>query len=141
MDFEGYGKRPGQSPIDRLLEDSRTLSPAGVERAAAGWDRHVGAGEASYRKAEQAALRQIEATGKGADWDELRNRLLGLTERGTPMVAWRVEHGSTGHKGENALLGAALALVAGPELPAEHRDALLRPMAEALPWLATAAPR
>lgn len=136
MDVEGYGEREGQSALDRLLEDSRTLSPAGVERAAAGWERHAG-DRGAWHRAEQAALRELEASGEGERWDEVRNRLLGLTERGTPLVAWRAEHGDTGHRAENALLGAALAIVAD-RLDREHRETLLRPMAEAMPWLLTA---
>jgi len=138
VDVEGYGQRPGQTPIERLLEDSRTLSPAGVERVAAGWDHFAGGMHERYHAAERAALHIVEATGRTEEWDELRNELLGLTERGTPLVAWRVEHGEIGHKAETALLGAALALAASPELDAEHRETLLRPMSEALPWLLAA---
>jgi hypothetical protein len=136
MDLEGYGPRPGQEPVDRLLEDCRTLSPAGVERAAAGWERLVGSlGSGRYHEAERAALRHLESARRTPRWDDLRNRLLGLTERGTPLVAWRQEHGEVGHRAEAALLGAALALVAGPELDRPRRETLLGPMAEALPWL------
>jgi len=126
MDRDGYGAREGQTPVDRLLEDCRTLSPAGIERIAHGWlalaegDRHAG-----YVAAERAALRLLEQEGRSPRWDELRDRLLGLTERGTPLIAWRLEH------------GAALAIVAGPDLDRPHRETLLRPMAEALPWLLT----
>ena len=138
MDRDGYGAREGQTPVDRLLEDCRTLSPAGIERIAHGWvtlaegDRHAG-----YVAAERAALRLLEQEGRSPQWDELRDRLLGLTERGSPLVAWRLEHGETGHRAERALLGAALAIVAGPDLDRPHRETLLRPMAEALPWLLT----
>ena len=138
MDAEGYGERPGQTHMERLLEDSRTLSPAGVERVATGWDKFAGADHERYHESERAALRIVEATGRAEQWEELRNELLGLTERGTPMVAWRVEHGEIGHKAEAALLGAALAFAAGPELESQHRERLLRPMGEALPWLAAA---
>lgn len=132
-DTEGYGTRPGQTPLERLLEDCRTLSPAGVERVAQGWERHGGDGV--IHASEQAALGAVEASGRGSEWDDLRNRLLGLTERGQPLVAWRLEHGVTGHRAEDALLAAALALTAGEALDARHRAALLRPMSEALPWL------
>jgi hypothetical protein len=136
MDRDGYGTREGQTPLDRLLEDCRTLSPAGIERIAQGWVRLAeGERHAAHLAAERAALRLLEESRRGSEWDELRNRLLGLTERGTPMVAWKIEHGDTGHRAENALLGAALALLAGPDLAREHREALVRPMAEALPWL------
>jgi hypothetical protein len=136
MDRDGYGAREGQTPLDRLLEDCRTLSPAGIERVAQGWVRFSeGDHHAAHVAAERAALRVLEETNRGPEWDELRNRLLGLTERGTPLVAWRIEHGDTGHRAESALLAAALAIVAGPDLGREHREALLRPMGEALPWL------
>lgn len=135
-DTEGYGARLGQTPLERLLEDCRTLSPAGVERVAQGWEQHGGDGP--LHEAEQAALHAIEAARRGSQWDALRNRLLGLTERGQPLVAWRIEHGPTGHKAEDALLAAALALTAGDALDARHRTTLLRPMSEALPWLTEA---
>lgn len=136
MDRDGYGARQGQTSLDRLLEDCRTLSPAGIERIAHGWVRLAeGENHAAYVAAERDALRVLEETNRAPEWDDLRNRLLGLTERGTPMVAWKIEHGQAGHHAENALLGAALALLAGADLPREHRQALVRPMAEALPWL------
>jgi hypothetical protein len=136
IDREGYGPREGQSDIDRLLEDARTLSPLGVERAAQGWVSHAGAGaHESWHEAEQAALHVIETTLRAMAWDELRNRILGLTENKGSLVAWRQEHGETGHHAESALLGAALALMAQPQLDKTHRAVLLAPMAEALPWL------
>jgi hypothetical protein len=136
MDRDGYGNRPGQTAIERLLEDSRTLSPLGVERVASGWEHHAGSGtHDDYRKAERAALHVLETSGRARQWDELRNQLLGLTERPGAMVSWRVEHGNVGHKAEDALLGAALALLAGSDLDQPHHEALVRPMAEALPWL------
>jgi hypothetical protein len=136
MDRDGYGAREGQTPIDRLLEDCRTLSPAGIERIARGWVV-LAEGELhpAYLAAEQAAIKVLEGSGRGAQWDELRNRLLGLTEHGTPLIAWRIEHGEIGHRAEHALLGGALALVAGPDLDRHDREVLLRPLAEALPWL------
>ncbi|MBV9524787.1 MAG: hypothetical protein JOZ46_03100, partial [Candidatus Dormibacteraeota bacterium] len=76
MDTDGYGRRPGQTDIDRLLEDSRTLSPAGIERAAQGWDPSQ---EAGIHRAEAEALRLLERSDRGGEWDELRNRILGLT--------------------------------------------------------------
>ena len=135
-DSDGYGERPGQTDIDRLLEDCRTLSPLGVERVAQGYEAHAGRGShQSWHEAERAALHVLETTNRAPEWDALRNRLLGLTERGSALVAWRVEHGRVGHDAEDALLGAALALMARPRLDAAHERVLLRPMAEALPWL------
>jgi len=136
MDRDGYGPRLGQPDIDRLLEDARTLSPLGVERAAEGWVKHAGAGaHESWHEAERAALHVLETTLRAPAWDELRNRILGLTENRGALVAWRAEHGEKGHHAEDALLGAALALMAHPELDAAHARTLLAPMAEALPWL------
>jgi hypothetical protein len=133
VDREGYGPRPDQSDLDRLLEDCRTLSPAGIERIAAAWDRR--GHQADFPAAEKAALHQIEQLGRGESWDDIRNRLLGLTERGTPLVAWRAEHGAVGHKAEDALMAAALAIMARPALDRHHARTLLEPMAQALPWL------
>jgi hypothetical protein len=136
MDRDGYGVREGQTALERLLEDCRTLSPAGIERIAQGWARFAG-GEhhAAYHAAERAALRLLEQQDRTPQWDEVRDRLLGLTERGDALVSWRQEHGDTGHQAEDALLGAALALLAGPDLHRPDREALVRPMAEGLPWL------
>ncbi len=135
-DDDGYGPRPGQGDVDRLLEDARTLSPLGVERAAAGWVEHAGSGgHPQWHEAERAALHVLETTNRAPRWDELRGRILGLTESRGAMVAWRAEHGEKGHHAESALLGAALALVAGPDLDRAHHRVLVAPMAEALPWL------
>jgi hypothetical protein len=136
MDRDGYGVREGQSALERLIEDCRTLSPAGIERIAHGWAR-FGGGEhhAAYLAAERAALQLLEREDRSSRWDELRDGLLGLTERGNALISWRQEHGDTGHQAERALLGAALALLAGPDLDRSDREALVRPMAEGLPWL------
>ena len=141
IDRDGYGPRPGQNNIDRLLEDARTLSPLGVERAAQGWVERSGSGtHAAWRDAERAALHVLETTRRTPAWDDLRGRILGLTEKRDALVAWRLEHGDTGHHAENALLGAALAIMASPELDAAHSRVLLAPMAEALPWLTSGVP-
>jgi hypothetical protein len=43
------------------MEDVRVLSPAGVERVALGWDRHVGKHALqALRDAEKAALHAVE---------------------------------------------------------------------------------
>ena len=61
IDAEGYGYRAGDEGIDRLLRDARTLSPAGIERAAWGWDRHEDpALMQRFHDAERAALRALE---------------------------------------------------------------------------------
>ena len=137
-DSDGYGARPGQSDVDRLLEDARTLSPLGVERVAQGWVEHAGSGtHPAWHEAERAALHALETSKplRTPEWDELRNRILGLTENRSALVAWKLEHGEVGHHAEDALLGAALALLAGSSLDARHRRVLAAPMAKALPWL------
>ena len=136
VDAEGYGFPDHQKTVSRLVEDIRILSPAGVERAAQGWDKHGRLhGLDEIHKAEKAALHAIEQQGRGAAWDEVRRNLFGLTESGNSLVSWKAEHGEVGHKAENAAFMAALALVAGNLVGTEQQAALLRPMAEALPWL------
>ncbi len=133
--------RPGgylgsEQGADRLLSDLQVMSGAGIERAAWGWDRHEDAAALQrYRDAERAALRLLEASDRVGDWDDLRRRILDLTEGRGSLVAWRDEHGPAGHRAEQAALGAGLALLAGAQLAEDDRIALLRPMDEALPWL------
>jgi len=56
-DAEGYGYRGDEQGLDRLLSDARTLSPAGIERAAWGWDRHEDPRIMErFHQAERAAL-------------------------------------------------------------------------------------
>jgi hypothetical protein len=136
VDAEGYGFPDHQKTIPRLIEDIRILSPAGVERAAQGWDKHTRLhGLDEIHKAEKAAAHVIEQQGRGQAWDEVRRSLFGLTESGNSLVSWKAEHGEVGHKAENAAFMAALALVAGNLIDKQQQAALLRPMSEALPWL------
>lgn len=136
VDVEGYGFPEKKRTIARLMEDIRVLGPAGVERVAQGWDDHVGEkGLAAFRDAEKAALHAIEQADRGPAWDEVRRTLFGMTESGTALVSWRAEHGEMGHKAENAAFAAALGLLADGLISKEQQEALLRPLAEALPWL------
>jgi hypothetical protein len=150
QDTDSYGVRESQSGIDRLLEDCRTLSPSGIERIAQSWqtgvapgwiDRVTGHHEASsaehdaWHQAERAALHVLEATNRAPAWDDLRNRILDLTEHHDALVSWREEHGEVGHRAEDALLGAALALSARPELDGTHERIFLGPLSATLPWL------
>jgi hypothetical protein len=136
VDAEGYGFPEHKRTIARLMEDVRILSPAGVERVAQGWDEHVGeSGRGAFREAEKAALHAIEQADRGAAWDEVRRTLFGLTESGAALISWRAEHGDLGHKAENAAFAAALGLLADGLISKPQQEALLRPMAEALPWL------
>ena len=73
VDAEGYGFPEHQRTLARLMEDIRILSPAGVERAAQGWDRHARLhGLQAIHDAEKAAIHAIEKANRGAAWDEVR---------------------------------------------------------------------
>ncbi len=136
LDAEGYGFPEHKRTLARLMDDVRILSPSGVERVAAGWDEHVGEkGLPAFREAEKKALHAIEQADRGQAWDEVRRTLFGLTESGAALISWRAEHGEMGHKAENAAFAAALGLLADGLISKEQQETLLRPMAEALPWL------
>lgn len=135
-DAEGYGYREGEEGIDRLMNDARVLSPAGIERAAWGWDRHEDpAAMQRFHDAERAALRQLEQSNRSSTWDNARQRILDLTEGRSSLVSWKAEHGDLGHKAERSLLGAALGLLTRDRISHDQYVTLVRPMAEALPWL------
>jgi hypothetical protein len=136
LDAEGYGFPEHERTLARLIADIRVMGPSGVERAAQGWDRHVGKhGLAEFHAAEKAATHAIEQADRGSAWDTFRSSLFGLTESGEALVSWKAEHGEIGHKAEDAAFGAALALVAGNLINRHQFATLVRPMAEALPWL------
>jgi hypothetical protein len=136
IDADGYGFPEHGPTLARLMEDVRVLSPAGVERVARGWDLHVGTkGLGEFQEAERAALHAIEQAERGAAWDQVRSSLFGLTESGDALVSWKAEHGDIGHKAERAAFAAALGLVASNLIGKVQATALMRPMAEALPWL------
>ena len=135
-DQDGYGYRQEDRSLDRLLQDARVLSPAGIERAAWGWDRHEDpAAMERFHEAERAALRALEQRDRGQEWEDARRRILDLTEGRTSLEDWKAEHGDLGHKAERALIGAALAILARDEISHDQYLTLARPMAEALPWL------
>ncbi|HVC77198.1 MAG TPA: hypothetical protein VND96_11870 [Candidatus Micrarchaeaceae archaeon] len=136
LDAEGYGFPEHEHTLARLMDDIRVLSPSGVERVARGWDEHVGArGLPVFHDAEKAATHAIEQADRGPAWDLVRSSLFGMTESGEALVSWKAEHGDVGHKAERAALAAALGLVGGNLITREQRATLLRPMAEAIPWL------
>jgi hypothetical protein len=136
VDAEGYGFPEHQKTLSRLIDDIRVLGPAGVERAAQGWDRHARLhGLQAIHNAEKAAVHAIEQADRGPAWDEVRRNLFGLTESGGALVSWKSEHGEIGHKAEDAAFMAALGLVAGNLIGQEQARTLMRPMSEALPWL------
>ena len=129
------GAHPDKAALDRLVSDLRVLDADGIERAAWAWDRHEGRGLAEYHAAERAALAAIEAADVGSLWEDLRRTLFGLTESQGALVHWKAKHGDLGHKAERAAFGAALGLFARDGLPHPQFVALVRPMAEVLPWL------
>ena len=136
MDAEGYGFPAHDRTMARLMADIRVMGPAGVERAAHGWDLHAGIpGLTNFEATEKAATHEIERHDRGGVWDTFRSSLFGLTESGEALESWKVEHGVTGHKAERAAFAAALALVAGDLIGHDQYATLVRPMAEALPWL------
>ena len=136
IDAEGYGFPEHQPTLARLMEDIRVLSPAGVERVARGWDLHVGTkGLTEFQEAEKVATHAIEQADRGPAWDQVRSSLFGLTESGDALVSWKAEHGDVGHKAEQAAFAAALGLVASNLVSKAQSAILMRPMAEALPWL------
>jgi len=134
VDAEGYGAK--DQGLDRLIADARVLSPAGIERVAWGWDHHEDPRLMQrFHEAERAALRALEKGNRGQLWDDARKRILDLTEGRTSLEDWKAEHGDVGHKGERALLAAALGILARDQLDHEQYVTLVRPMSEALPWL------
>ena len=139
MDADGYGFRAGDRTVERLLQDFRTLAPSGIERAAWGWDHHVGTtGRETFAKAEQAALDAVKQGGAWDAWEAVRQAIYGLTEGDHAVISWEVEHdehSEHSRSAEHAAYGAALALVAGDAIGNDTRRVLLTPMAEALPWL------
>ena len=141
MDRDGYGYKATDNGIERLLADARTLSPSGIERAAWGWDRHEDPITLQrFRAAEKVAIHALEEADRGQRWEESRRAILELTEGRSSAVSWKVEHGDKGHKAEHAVLGAGLGLLAQDRIDHAHFSTLVRPMAEALPWLLPEAP-
>lgn len=135
---------PRQPDLARLSQDLRVFDANGIERAAWGWDQHEARHLDAYRRAERAALAEIERHDLGPLWEEVRRTLFGLTETPGALVTWKQQHGARGHKAERAAFGAALGLVAKPHLTREQYADLVAPMAEAVPWLLpehTPAPR
>jgi len=124
----------GNEAIKRLESDLRTFSPAGIERVAWGWRQHE-TDPARLHEAEKAALRHIEEADRGEHWDSLRLILRDLMEGSNSLLSWKEEHGHDGYTAERAVYAAALALMTGDQLPHAQYVALVRPLAEALPWL------
>src|SRR5438477_11222947 len=131
LDAEGYGYGSHEEGLERLLTDARVPSPAGIERAAWGWDRHEDpTAMQRFRDAEKAALRMLEQTNRAQAWDDAKKRILDLTEGPTSLVSWKGENGDVGAKAERALLGAALGVRTRDRLGHEEYCTLLRRMPE-----------
>jgi hypothetical protein len=137
MDSDGYGYSSDDHSVRRLLDDLRTLSPAGIERVASGWEKYGGPHLEAYHHAESAALHAIETAHLTTEWEALQREILDLTEGRSSLVSWKVEHGELGHHAEAAALGAGLGVLALGHLDRRHTETLTRPMAEALPWLSS----
>jgi hypothetical protein len=136
MDADGYGYKPEERGPERLLGDLRTLSPLGIERAASGWTKHVEEGNTEkFHEAERTALKALEAAKLAPAWEDPRRQILDLTEGRTSLVAWRAEHGDVGHRAENAVLAAALGVIAREHVEPKDYVVLVSAAAEALPWL------
>ena len=129
-----HAHETGSEAVKRLESDLRTFSPAGIERVAWGWRQHQGHTEA-FHAAERAALHAIEQADRGPVWDDLRRTLHSLMEGRGALLSWKEEHGHESHTAERAVYAAALALLAGDRLPHDQYVTLVRPLAEALPWL------
>jgi hypothetical protein len=135
-DIDGYGFADQGRTIARLSSDIRELDRAGIERVARGWDRHVGDADLdAFRAAEQAASEALESTDRVAEWHQVRDALLGLTEGQSALASWKSEHGEVRATAERAALAAALGLLAGADRDRRDLGVLLLPMGEALPGL------
>jgi hypothetical protein len=136
LDAEGYGFPEHDRTLARLVGDVRVMGPASVERAAEGWDLHAAGNQhTAFKQAEKSATHAVEKNDRGSIWDTFRSSLFGLTESGEALVSWKAEHGDVGHKAEDAAFSAALGLVAADLITPQQFTTLVRPMAEALPWL------
>ena len=119
------------SLVERLLSDARVLGPSGIERIVWGVRTHGDGTDDAVAEAE----RVLRESGREAEWRETEGALKALTEGSHAQQAWRAEDPNADRTAEEALLHAGMALVAGERLPDVHRHALLKPAAEALPWL------
>ena len=78
--------------------------------------------------------------GLASAWDDFRRSIFDMTEGRRALVSWQYEHGDVGHKAERAAYGAALGIFSRDRVTHDQYVTLVRPMAEALPWLLPEAP-
>lgn len=136
VDADGYGFSDDYRTIERLVDDVRVLSPAGIERVAAAWDRCLlEDGLDTFNAAAREALQALDQAGRKQAWDEIRRYLFSLTESGHALVAWQWGHGHTGAKAEKAVKAAGLGLLVADVVGRGTVETLVRPMSEVLPWL------
>jgi hypothetical protein len=119
------------SLVERLLSDARVLGPSGIERIVWGVKTHGDGTDEAVAEAEKV----LRESGREAEWRDAEAALRALTEGSHAQEAWRAEDPDADRTAEDALLHAGLAVVAGEQLAQEYRHALLKPAAEALPWL------
>ncbi len=114
--------------VKRLVDDARVMGPSSIERVVWGWRRYGQATEDAHRRA-------LEVVGEDPAWQEAEHAIRSMTEGHSAMEVWRATDEETGRTAEEAALHAALALVARGRISKEDYHALVKPMAEALPWL------
>jgi hypothetical protein len=127
-----YG--PNSPQVERLLSDARVLGPSGIERIA--WARRhrvLPAGQAEA--AEEEARRALAAAGLDGAWEAAESDLRGMIEGHYAQQSWQAEDPVVDRPAEDAALNAILALVVQSELGHQEYQTLVKPMAEALPWL------
>ncbi|MBO0704034.1 MAG: hypothetical protein J2P39_01820 [Candidatus Dormibacteraeota bacterium] len=136
MTEEGLEARygPNSTQVERLLSDARVLGPSGIERIA--WARRhliLPAGQAEAAEVEARGV--VSAAGLERAWEAAESDLRGMVEGHYAQQSWQAEDPVVDRTAEDAALNAILALVVKEELGRDEYRALVKPMADALPWL------
>jgi hypothetical protein len=127
-----YG--PNSTQVERLLSDARVLGPSGIERIA--WARrHLFLPAGQAEAAEGEAHRAVSAAGLERAWEAAEADLRGMVEGHHAQQSWQAEDPAVDRTAEDAALNAILALVVKDELGHDEYRTLVKPMADALPWL------
>lgn len=113
----------------------RVLGPSGIERIAWAWRRYGSPHLAECDAALEGARRGVAENGESEAWHAAERDLKELTEGHDAQESWRAEAGDVGRTAEDAMLHAALALIARPFIDAEAYRTLVKTASEALPWL------